>query len=155
MEEKQVLDSSINGNDGFVVTQMSRVFLEETRKWAKFFAVLGFIGVGFMIIIGLFFGSFMSKFGNMGDMPVEFPTAIISVIYILMALIMIVPLMYLNKYANFMKTALRSEDSSQLELAFENFKSYYKFQGIMAIIFIGIYALMLLIGIVSAVFTSF
>ena len=44
------------------IGQESLGYLDTTRKWTMFFAIIGFIFLGMMLIIGLLAGSFLSAF---------------------------------------------------------------------------------------------
>jgi hypothetical protein len=154
MEENQILDNAVSSQDGLVVTNNSRIFLNEIRKWAKFFAILGFIGIGFMIVAGVFFGSFMTAI-NPNLYGSQVGSSAVGIIYIVMGVIMIIPILYLNKFANNMKIALENMDNQQLELAFENFKSYYKFLGIFTIVIVSIYVVIILFGIIFGISRMF
>ncbi len=125
-------------NNFLEFTKESKIFLKEATKWAKFLAILGFIGVGFMIIVGLAFGSIMSTFNPaLEDMP--FPSFAFGFIYIIIAIVYFFPVLFLYRFVTYGQKALSSSDPGQLSEAFKNLKSHYQFIGILAIIFIGLY----------------
>ena len=68
--------------------------LNETRKWTKFLSILGFIGIGVMLIGGIFAGSYLgSMTSNIpGGTPV--PGALYSVIYVVMAIVYFFPVLF-------------------------------------------------------------
>ena len=130
------------------LTEESKIFLKEATNWAKFLAILGFIGVGFMVIVGLAFGSIMSAFNPaMNDMPM--PSFAFGFIYIIIAIIYFFPVLFLYRFVTHSQKALSLSDTGQLSEAFKNLRSHYQFIGILAIIFIGIYILggLVLIGV--------
>ncbi len=140
-------DISINDVDNFddlVITHDVRMFLQETAKWAKFLSIVGFVMLGFLVIMALFISVFMGAM--MSEMPEAGPFGamgggLIGVFYILIALIYFFPILYLYRFATKMKTALNNNDQSYLSASFKNLKSCYKFMGIFMIIVLGFYAL--------------
>ncbi len=151
--DSEILDSHLsNTNAG--ISDAAKGFLAEIAKWAKFLSILGFIGAGFMVLIGLFFGTFMGAMSGMADDPAMamFPTTIFSVIYIAMAALIIIPTLYHYRFATKTQQALRSNDENLLTEALGNLKSYYKFYGIMMAIIMGFYALAFVLGGLGAAF---
>lgn len=59
--------------------------------------------------------------------------------------IVLLPIFYLYKFSKYSKTAIYSEDSEQLSLAFKYLKKHYKFIGILSIILLSFYVLAFLI----------
>lgn len=116
---------------------VSRSFLTEIAKWANFLAILGYVGLGLMILAAvsiIIVGSSVS-IGPIGS------GIWISIIYILFAGIYFFPITYLYKFSSNMKIALRTNDQKSLTNAFEYLKSHYKFIGIITIIILGFYIL--------------
>ena len=114
-------------------------YLEEIRKWSLFFAVIGFIGIGLMVILGIFIGRIFSNLGY-PYANANFPTAFIGVIYIAMAVIYIFPVIYLYKFSISCKQAIRQKDHETMASAFKNLKSHFKYMGILMIIVLSMYA---------------
>ncbi len=111
--------------------------LNEMRKWTKFLAVMGFIGIGFMMLMGIIASITASAVSNAPGMPaMPFPPGIIGFIYVIFAGIMVFPVILLNNFSNKMKEALYTKDHIALYKAFNNLKRYYKFIGILIIIYL-------------------
>ena len=108
------------------LNNLSKEYLRETAKWASFLSILGFIGIGFMVIVALFFGtvmsSFSSEFGGVGGGGIFF-----TILYLIIALLYFFPVYYLFKFASNMKKALASDNEDSLTAGFEYLKSHYKF----------------------------
>ena len=132
-----------------VLNNYAKGFLKETAKWANFLAIIGFIGIGFMVLAGFFMGTIMSTLPNMNDMPFNIGPFMTG-IYLLMALLYFFPVRYLYRFAVKMKASLASNDDEELAEAFLNLKSHYKFVGILAIIMLAFYALIILFSIAAA-----
>jgi len=81
---------------------------------------------------------------------IGFPSVLITVIYLIIAVIYFFPIYYLYNFSVKMKKALLSDDQTLLRNAFEDLKSHYKFVGIFTIVILSLYLLMFLIGLGAA-----
>lgn len=118
-------------------------------KWAKFLAILGFIGTGFMVLAGLvmfglmgFMDSDMGPYSQMGPMADVFK--FMPLLYILIALVYFFPCYYLFQYASKSTNAVINEDLPGMELAFTNQFRMYRFVGIATIAMMVLYALLMI-----------
>ena len=128
--------------------------ISETSKWTKFLAILGFIGVAFMVILGIFSGSIMSAIPGqeMNQLASSFGF-VYALFYLITAVLYVFPSLYLLRFSNNMKTALISKSYTNINDALANLKSFFKFWGILSIILIGFY---LVVGLVTLLtFSSF
>ncbi|MGB0255015.1 MAG: DUF5362 family protein [Flavobacteriaceae bacterium] len=75
-------------------------------------------------------------------------------IYLILAGVCFLIYLYLYRFAKKLKVAINSNDSTQLEESFKNLKLYYKINGIIIIVFFGIYVLAALFGIIAALAIS-
>lgn len=151
MENSQILDSDPNaGGAGLMVSPIAASFLHEAARWTKFLSILGFVGIGIMVLVALFAGAVLSMLPGTSELP--FPPAFLSVIYLLIAVLYFFPVYYLYQFSTKLSDALAQKNNSYLETAFENLKSHYKFIGILAIIMLSLYALIFLFGIVMGGF---
>ena len=126
-------------------------YLGETAKWAKFLSIVGLVMVGIMVIVSLFAGTIMTYYGNVmgGGMPVM-SGGLVTVIYLLFALLIFFPYFYLYNFAKKMQVALRSSNQEELAKSFSNLKSCFKFVGILTIVMLSFYALAFIFGLLSA-----
>lgn len=156
MEDDNLLDS--NMNEGFVITEASRTYLQETAKWAKFLSIVGFIFIGLMVIFGLFFGSIMgSAMSELDDagLGAGMGAGAFGFIYIIIALLYFFPTFYLYRFSTRTKQALLNSDSEGLAWGLEQLKSTFKFMGIMMIVILALYGLMFLFAIVFGAAAAF
>jgi hypothetical protein len=150
--ESQILDKSVAEQDALLITNLSRSYLNQIRKWTKFFAVLGYIMIGLMLVLGVFIGPIIGTvLSNIPYPGVGAMGGMLSVIYIVSAFIYIMPTIYLNRFSNRLKDALESNDNEQLEQSFGNMKSFYKFIGVLTIIMMSIYVLAIVVTVVVGV----
>jgi hypothetical protein len=137
------------------IDPVTKAYLAETARWARFLAICGFVLLGLMLLFGIFvlvgmssdLGSNFSQeyggnnmFGPMGMGAFAFA-------YIISALIIFFPLLYLLRFANRMRASLNGNDQQALNYSFQNLKAYFRFMGILVIIMLAFYA----IGIIFAI----
>jgi hypothetical protein len=136
------------------VDHESSSYLRETTRWGKFLAIVGFVLCGLLVLVALFAGSFMAaSFGRLGSGGAGAGLgAFVSVLYIIVALVMFFPNLYLYNFASKMQVALRNNDQAQLNQSFRNLKSCYRFLGILMIIYLSFLALALIFGVIGAAF---
>jgi hypothetical protein len=120
------------------ISDESRQNLNEIRKWAYFLAILGFVGIGFLVIASLSIGTILNQ---LGDNNLPFPSSMFGGIYFVIAVLYFFPIYYLYKFSTNMKEALLNDDEDSGSIAFRNLKSHYKFIGIFTIVMMSIYLL--------------
>ena len=132
-------------------------YLKEAAKWANFLAILGFVGIGLMVLLGVFvsfvFGA-MDGFGG-GSNPYSglgISGGMLGLFYIVIALFYFFPVLYMYKFSRKMKSALYSNDTGELTESFKNLKSLFKFMGILAIVIISLYVLIFLFAALGTAF---
>lgn len=135
------------------LNQLAKEALREGAKWTFFLSIMGFIGVGLMIIAGIFMTATLSSlpdeiegFGEFGAFK-----GFMSLFYIVMALLYFFPVYYLYNYSVKMKTALQANDNNLLAEAFVNLKSHHKFLGVTIIVILSLYLFIFLGAIVTIV----
>lgn len=135
-------------NVAFTLNNMATTYLNETRSWGKFLAIVGFCFAALFVVLGLLFDTIFAYLGQENPF-----SGFIGIVYALLGLVYFFPAYYLYKFSTQLKTALAAKDTETLASAFENQKSLYKFMGIFMIIVIGFYVLgglmMLFIALVS------
>ena len=109
----------------------TREYLTSAGKWAKFLAILGFIGCG-LILIGSMFALSLLRSANMSWL---------ILLYIAVAILYFIPSLYLYRFSAAAIETGYSGSSSDLEVAMMNLKKFLKFVGIFVIIILSIYAL--------------
>ena len=146
---------SINDNFSkgfFGISQASRDHLIEISKWAKFLAIIGFIGIGLIVLAGIFMGSIgnLVESRTMMDGGSSFPGGLLTFIYLIMAGIYFFPVYYLFRFSVKMPQALGAADNVGFDEATGYLKSHYKYMGIMMIIVLSLYALVIVGVIIMA-----
>lgn len=111
--------------------------LKEIALWAKFLSIAGFAGSGIMAFIGMFAGTLISQFSPrlQSGGNTELVAGAIMVLYVILGIILFIMFLYLYKFAIKMQLALKLNDQENLNYAFYNLKIYYRFAGILTIIY--------------------
>jgi hypothetical protein len=145
------LDQNILNKDAGELNGEIKSYLLETAKWAKFLSILGFIGLG-LIVLGLLGmmaagGAALSQLENSGLGSLGGAgMGMISLLYIALLALYFFPIYYLYKAADGLQKGIRSGNNDDLTNGFRYFKSHYKFIGIFTIIVISIYLIIILIA---------
>ncbi len=137
------------------LTEVIKSNLVEAAKWAKFIAIIGFIGTGFMVVVGLFFGTIMGMVSRLeGTETAALPPffgAIIAVVYILLAFLYFFPIKYLYDFSSKVKRAVELTDQDLFSEAILKLKSHYKYIGILMIVMIGLYIVGIIISVIAGI----
>jgi hypothetical protein len=107
--------------------------LAGTRPWVRLVSILGFLGAGFMFLVGVMIalgGSFFPADAAVGGSGF----AVLGVIYACMGLLYFIPSRHLWRYGSFIDAYLRDPQQAQLEQALEAQRRFWKFVGILAAI---------------------
>lgn len=116
--------------------------LRTSAKWSTFLSIIGFIGLGFMLLAALLVGSVFSTMSdNMGMAmnPMAGIMKFMPLFYVFLAAIYFFPVYYLFKYAAGMKKALNFRNTEMVAESLSYLKSHHKFLGIMTIVVISLY----------------
>jgi hypothetical protein len=103
--------------------------LQGTQPWVRFLAVIGFIVAGFMVLFGLIGGAIGAALGRTELLPV-------MVLYPIFGALYVFPSMYLLRYANTIREFLASGQDAHLASALDAQRSFWKFAGILVIVWI-------------------
>lgn len=134
-----------------VVNTQSKSFLREISKWTFFFSILGFIAIAFIIIGAILMSTLYAPMLDMigQQQGVSSISLVLTITYFVMALLYVMPVLYLFKFSKKMKKAIATKNDDVLAEAFENLKSHYKFIGVLTIIMISLYVLLIGFSIVA------
>jgi hypothetical protein len=130
------------------IDEMSKAYLQESGRWGKFLAILSFIGIGLLIVIGVFMGMFMSRMMGSNAMGATGP--MFTVIYLVLGAVYIYPVWCLFKFSTLIKRALNTSNQEQFNEALRYQKNMFKFIGIVAIITLVLYGVAIIFMIIGA-----
>lgn len=139
-------DMKVGGADPTL--ERAVTLLRQTKPWVRFISVITFIASAFMVLGGVFM-MIGSLEGGLSGVP-----AAIGIVYVVMALLYIMPAIFLWNYANRIAVFVEERSTGTLAAALEAQKSFWKFVGILMLIVLVIYAAIFGIGIGVAVVSS-
>lgn len=139
----------VENGENLIIDWRSKEFLKETAKWTKFLAILGFVGIGLMVLGSLVMLFAPSSLMSNGDFPFG-GKIFMMLLYLAFAVLYYFPISYLYQFSENTKKAIENNDNNAIRDAFEFLKSHYKFMGILTIILLAFYAIIIFIGIIGA-----
>ena len=119
--------------------------LNTTRKWAMFLAIVGFIFLGLLIIIGLIAGTFLTTFST-GEKGLGIPESLMFIPVLLLIVIYFFPVLFLFRFSKHTSHAVHTFDKLELHKAIKNLKAFFAYIGILIIIILSIYIVVLIIA---------
>lgn len=119
--------------------------LNTARKWAMFLAIIGFIFLGLLIVIGLIAGTFLTTF-NSGEKGLGIPESLLFVPVLLMAVIYFFPVLFLFRFSKHTSHAVLTLDNLEFHKAIKNLKYYFAYIGILLIIVLALYIVVLIVA---------
>jgi hypothetical protein len=146
--EQQDLNIFENG-----LNERSKAYLLETTRWTKFIAIMGFIGIGFMIIGGLVIAN-VSALSGTENRYAGLGAATLGVTYIVLAALYFFPIFLLYKFSKSMKQGIADNNMELITDAFRYQKNLYKYMGIFMIILIAFSLIMIVFAGVMGVMAT-
>lgn len=151
MENQEFMVVEESESKELIIDNYSKTNLSTTATWAQILAIIGFIGIGYMLLSGLiglgFSFIFEDNNGRFEGMKnLKFISGLIPLTNLLIGAIMLYPILKLFNFSKFTKLALRNNNQKELILAFESQSKYFKFMGILSLITVSIGVLALIIS---------
>lgn len=143
--ENQSIDAGFS-NAGQITMQIQEN-LRIAGKWGRFLAILGFIGLGFMIMGSVTVFALVSNSGVSGSNGITM--AGVGTLYLLIGILYFFPTLFLLRLSNAaLRTGLHGNEVDLEEMTL-NLKKLFKFIGILTIITIGIYILVIIFSLIA------
>ncbi|MBL7683873.1 MAG: hypothetical protein JNK00_10980 [Flavipsychrobacter sp.] len=142
------MENYIDTNNQITIDETGKAIYLEMTRWTKFLAIVGFVILGLMVLLGLFMGSIMatamggSAMGAMGSIG-------LTLLYLLMAALYFYPTYALYKYSVLIKPALANADTELFNKAINYKKNMFVYMGVLMIIVIALYALIFIFAIMG------
>jgi hypothetical protein len=135
--------------------ELGKAYLLETARWAKFLAVLGISFMALYLLGGLVLAAAITSNPEFGVLTKGLGVSGVLLLYSLVIFIGVYPLYALLRYSILIKRAINNTDMALLNNALRFHRNYYRYNGIIVLVMIGLYALvfvmMILIGGMAAV----
>jgi hypothetical protein len=127
------------------IEQETLKHLNTTRKWAMFLAIIGFIFLGLIIIIGLLAGTFLTAFSS-GEKGLGIPESFMFIPILLIALVYFFPVLFLFRFSKHTSHAIQHLDKLELHKALKNLKYFFAYLGVLIIIVFSLYIVVLIVA---------
>jgi len=115
--------------------------LDTIWRWASFFSILGFIGIAFIIIVGIVMGVVFSTIDSSLGAGVG---SLIMIIYIILGVVYFYPILLLFRFSRWTKKAIHNNSSLDFSLALKNLKGHFQYVGIMTIVVFALYFIIII-----------
>ena len=136
------IDNGYKTEENLIITDSVKSFMLETTRWAKFLSIIGFIGIGLMLIGAIFIIGVGSQFRGGSQI------GILAVVYFAMAVLYFFPILYLYRFSVNVRDGLLRLGQGEFDAGMENLKSMFKFMGILMIVLLSFYILALVFGLI-------
>ena len=125
------------------IDPVTKSHLLETARWAKFLAIAGLICTILMLVGGVVYAYWLT---TVFQITQDFPTASLNnndailvtiasaIIFLIWAIVLFFPLLYMLRFSNEMKIALNGNDQQNLNASFQNLKRLFRYVGVVTII---------------------
>lgn len=133
-------------SDQLVVSESAMGYLNATRPWVKFLAILGFIGMAFMAIVGLFMVFGLSRIPMQPGGQTMSP--LFGLVYLVFIAFYFMPCLFLYRYGKSI-SAIPGTGQSAFEDALRHQKSFWKFIGIFTLVILSLEVLFMVIGLLA------
>src|SRR6185437_11613645 len=134
------------------VDEIAKSYMLETARWAKFLAILGFIGIGLLFLSSIILFIVIIVNGNAFDLSNNSQIGIEALVYVIGAPLYFYPVFALYKFSRLIKTAIATSNKQLFDKAFKFLKGLFKYMGIIAIINIALIGLVITLMAVAAAF---
>ena len=149
--------SSEEGGSAGSLTETMVSYLKDASPWMRFVGIMGFVGAGFMAMGALGVISASPFIANIPGIPgVWGAAALIAVglVYLGAAVLLFFPARFTYFFGEKIRRFLRSNSEAELEGAFKNNRSLWKFIGILTIVNIAVIPVFIVVAVVAAVYTA-
>lgn len=119
--------------------------LNATRKWSRFLAILGFIVLGLLTILGLITSTFLSVF-SIGESGRVIPEYIMILLFAVAVVMFFFPGLFLFRFSKYTSLAVKTSDTRSLLKAFRYMRLYFMSIGILIITIIAAYIATLIVS---------
>ncbi|MEP7229988.1 MAG: hypothetical protein ABI691_07035 [Ginsengibacter sp.] len=140
-------------NNDLQVSPGGLSYLTESARWGKFLAIMGFILCGFMVLLAFFIPALFTQIPPYSSMSSSMSSGVkvgMTIVYLFLALMMFFPCFYLYKFSVKMQSAVKAISQENFDESLMNLKSMFKFYGVFTIIILSLYALIIIVSILTA-----
>ena len=147
------------------LTETMLGYLKGAAPWLRFVGILGFISSGLVVLMGFSVAPFISVmnrvwtdipgFESLGSVYSVTFSGFMVVTFVGAGILLFFPSFYIFRFGEKIRSYLSTGADRDLELAFQNNKSLWKFMGIICIIQLAFIPLLIIGGIIAALVAVF
>lgn len=144
-ETTEVYGTPVPESGNMVLTPQAQKYLRQAGGWAKFLGIIGFVFTGLIALGALGAGSAMTSMARLSPAGAVFAGAgaMVSVIYIIIALISFFLSLYIYQFGDRVKNGVMYGSSENVASGLGKLKSAFKIYGIIIIVYIAIIILVI------------
>jgi len=138
------------------IDPVTKTHLTETARWARFLAIFGMIVLALGLVVSLMGATVFKTFFGFPTGIEDETNASLSAMRVGMVVgtiitlaIFFFPLLFLLRFANAMRRAIAANDQNRLNESFQNLKVYFRYLGILVLIFLVLYGIIICIAIMG------
>jgi hypothetical protein len=127
-------------------------YLLKAAKWGKFMAILGFIVTGLLVVAAILMSFVLNTLSDeMVPLDMPFSSMVFSFIYIIIAGIYVIPVIFLNSFSNNAIKAVNLSSAENMTASIRNLKNLFVFIGISTVVILSLYTIVLIIAGTAAI----
>jgi disulfide bond formation protein DsbB len=161
-DQVPAVESAVESPCGMVgLTPLAQQYLDQTRPWARFVSIMTFVTAGFMVLTGFgmlvfsLFGGFAERSkGELGPFGSAIGAGLLSLAYVVMAVVYVPPGLYLFRYASAIKRLKSSANAAVLEDALKHQKSFWRYVGILMAVCLAVAVVGMILVVVAVVIAA-
>ncbi len=147
------------------LTETMLAYLKGATPWLRLVGILGFINSGFVALMGFSVLPFISVairawtevpgFESLNGASGNVFNVFMVVLFVGVGVLLFFPSLYVFRFGEKIRSYLKTGADEELELAFRNNKSLWKFAGIIGIVQLAFFPLLILGSIITALVAAF
>lgn len=141
-------DLNVPASNDLILNNKALRSLNEAGNWTLFFSILGFLGIGLILILALLMPVIFGMLGS--EVTQDFPGFIFGLIYFAMAAVYFFPVLFLYQFSVRVRKSIQVRDTELLGWSLHRLMLHFKVLGICTIALIVLYLLILIFGIGSS-----
>lgn len=152
-------DGAAAGAVAIGLTPLAYRYLDETRPWVRFMSIITFLAAALMVVMGgmmllvsVFGGLAARNSGAAGSAFNPIVAVLLALFYVALAVIYVMPGLYLARYARAIGLLRTNDVASALEDALKQQKSFWRFAGIMTAIGVVVAVVGMILAVLVGVF---
>jgi hypothetical protein len=138
-------------NSGIPLTDTMLQYLIETSPWLRFIGIIGYIGSGMLCVTGIISTIVMLATSNFIGGFGGYPVWLLPLVYLPFGVLMFFPAHFTFKYGQRIRMYRNTHSNEDLESGFRYSRSYWKFMGILYIIYLAAIPISLIIVTITGV----